>query len=165
MGVQLRIRADYGRRRQSIRFNEGRRSFRTQGRHRRRHHVFETFKNNLNLTNDDAASVMAGLSYLQIYIDSDGDVAMDYSIAKFGARRCNDDLNELIKLFIGLVDEAESRMAELERSEERGQTGRRPLSDFLTNLTKQHSSTLGSKFDIDPPINLVHREEVEASYD
>ena len=89
------------------------------------------FQNNLNLTNDDAASVMEGLSYLQIYIDSEGDVAMDYSIAKFGARRCNDDLNELIKLFIGLVDEAESRMAEFERSEDRVQTGRRPLSDFF----------------------------------
>ena len=89
------------------------------------------FKNNLNLTNDDAASVMEGLSYLQIYIDSDGDIAMDYSIAKFGARRCNDDLNELTKLFIGLADEAESRMAELERREERDQSGRRPLSDFF----------------------------------
>ena len=89
------------------------------------------FKNNLNLTNDDAASVMAGLSYLQIYIDSDGDIAMDYSIAKFSARRCNDDLNELIKLFIGLADEAESQLAELERSEEQGQTGRKASFRFF----------------------------------
>lgn len=89
------------------------------------------FRNNLKLNNDDAASVMEGLSHLQIYIDFEGDVVMDYSIAKFGARRCNDHLNDQIELFVRLVDEAEDRLAALERSEERDRSGRRPLSDFF----------------------------------
>lgn len=68
------------------------------------------FRNSLNLTNDDAASIMESLAYLQIYIDSDGDIALDYSIANFGTRDCNKDLNNLTKQFMGLAEEAELRM-------------------------------------------------------
>ena len=70
------------------------------------------FKNNLDLTNDRTSAVMEGLRYLQIYIDSDNDVAMQYHVALWGEDRCNFEMTQQIKFFIQLVSNAEERLTD-----------------------------------------------------
>jgi hypothetical protein len=68
------------------------------------------FSNSLGLTNDDTARVMERYKYLQVYIDSDGDVAMAYDVALWGEKRCNYDLNSELRFFINLVESAEDAL-------------------------------------------------------
>ena len=70
------------------------------------------FKNNLDVSNDDAASVMENLKYVQVYIDSDGDIVMAYDVALWGEMRCNFDLSEHLRFFIDLADAAEDQLSE-----------------------------------------------------
>lgn len=70
------------------------------------------FNNNLKVTNDDTARVMGRYKYMQVYVDSDGDIAMAYDVALWGEKRCNYDLNDHLRFFISMVDTAESALQE-----------------------------------------------------
>jgi hypothetical protein len=70
------------------------------------------FKNTLDVSNDDAASVMENLKYVQVYIDSDGDIVMAYDVALWGEMRCNFDLSEHLRFFIDIADAAEDQLSE-----------------------------------------------------
>ena len=70
------------------------------------------FNNNLDVTNDKTSAVMETLRYLQIFVDSDNDVAMQYQVALWGEDRCNFEMTQQIKFFIQLVSNAEERLSE-----------------------------------------------------
>lgn len=68
------------------------------------------FYQNSGFTNDDTARVMESIKYLQVYVDSDGDVAMQYHVAQWGESRCNFDMSSNIRMFMQLTDTAERRL-------------------------------------------------------
>ena len=68
------------------------------------------FYQNNGFTNDDTARVMESIKYLQVYVDSDDDVAMQYHVAQWGENRCNFDMSRNIRMFIQLTDTAERRL-------------------------------------------------------
>ena len=68
------------------------------------------FYQNNGFTNDDTARVMESIKYLQLYVDSDDDVAMQYHVAQWGESRCNFDMSRNIRMFIQLTDTAERRL-------------------------------------------------------
>ena len=70
------------------------------------------YYNHRGTTNDDAASVMQTLKYLQVYLDTDGDIVLSYDVGMFGGPRCNPDLNDQVRFFFGLVDAAEVKLME-----------------------------------------------------
>ena len=70
------------------------------------------YYNHRGITNDDAASVMQALKYLQVYLDTDGDIVLAYDVGMFGGSGCNPYLNDQVRFFLGLVDAAEVRLWE-----------------------------------------------------
>ena len=73
------------------------------------------YNNDLGLTNDNAAEVMEAYKYLQVYIDSDGDLAMQYHVAVFGEPRCHSDLSAHVRFYMSLVERARQYLAALKQ--------------------------------------------------
>ena len=70
------------------------------------------FYQNYGLTNDEAEKVMESIKYLQVYVDSDDDIAMKYHVAQWGKNRSNFDMYGNIRMFTQLADVAERRLQE-----------------------------------------------------